>query len=37
MMGCYAYGENIGRKTVWRKYRQNIDELSFDTLKVLKK
>ena len=36
-MGCYDYGYNRGRKTVWKKYRQNCDELSFDTLKVMKK
>ena len=37
VLDCYKYGENTGKKTVWRKYRQNCDMLSFDTLKVLKK
>lgn len=37
VLDCWKFGENNGRKTVWRKYRQNCDDLTFDTLKVMKK
>ncbi len=37
VLDCWKYGEKFGRKTVWKKYRQNCDELTFDTLKVMKK
>lgn len=37
VLDCWKFGENNGRKTVWRKYRQNCDDLTFDTLKVMRK
>ena len=36
-MDCYKYGENNGRQTVWRRYRQNYDDLTFHTLRVMRK
>lgn len=37
VLGCWEYGESFGRKTIWRKYKQKFDELTFDTLRVVRK
>lgn len=37
VLDVWEYGEDLGNKTIWRKYKQKFDELSFDTLKVVKK
>ena len=36
-MDCYKHGENHGKKTVWRRYRQNYDDLTYHTLRVMRK
>lgn len=37
VLDCWEYGENFGRKTIWKRYKQNFDELTFDTLRVVHK
>ncbi len=36
-MNCFTYGENHGKRTVWRRYRQNYDDLTYHTLRVMRK
>jgi len=35
VLGCYEHGKPFGRDTVWRKYRQNFDDLTYDTLRAI--
>ena len=37
VLDCWEYGQNFGRKTIWRKYKQRFDQLTFDTLRVVHK
>lgn len=37
VLDCWQHGESFGRKTIWKKYKQNFDELTFNTIKVMKK
>lgn len=35
VLDCYEYGKNFGRDTIWRKYKQNFDDLTYDTLRAI--
>jgi hypothetical protein len=35
VIDCWKHGEEYGRKTIWKKYKQNFDELTYDTIKVV--
>ena len=35
VMDCYEYGKEFGRDTIWRKYKQNFDDLTYDTLRAI--
>lgn len=35
VLDCWEYGENFGRRTIWRKYKQKFDELTFETLRAV--
>lgn len=35
VLDCYEPGKDMGRQTVWKKYREIFDELTYDTIKVV--
>lgn len=35
VLNCWEYGESYGRTTIWKKYREKVSDLSYDTLKAL--
>jgi hypothetical protein len=34
-LGCWSYGDKSSHKGVWRRYKDNLERLNFDTLKML--
>lgn len=36
-LGCWRFGESNTNKSVWKRYKQNLNKLNYETFKLVSK